>query len=237
MGISVINSIRSRCLSKRAPRDWAALGLLGLFLLTGCATAKEAQVRKLQARSAYETGLSHLREGRTTVGLTSLQEAVNLDPEEPTYSNSLGLVFLDLKQLPKAQEAFRKAIALDPAYAMAHHNLGVALAESGRWEEAVQEYRKALAFPGADVTVLANHNLGWAYYNLGRLKEAEEVLTFTLRLEPSMASAHYHLGLVLLKAGRMEEARRAFSKAQELAPESEFGLAAQEHLKAFGERQ
>lgn len=233
MGIIAITSIRSRFLSKRAPRDRAALGLLGLFLLTGCATAQEAQIRKLQARSAYETGLTHLREGRTAVGLTSLQEAVNLDPEEPTYSNSLGLVFLDLKQLREAQEAFRKAIALDPSYAMAHHNLGVALAESGRWEEAVQEYRKALAFPGAVVTVLANHNLGWAYYNLGRLKEAEEVLTFALRLEPSMASAHYHLGLVLLKAGRKEEARGAFSKARDLAPESEFGLAAREHLRAL----
>lgn len=234
MGIVAIISIRSGFLSKCAPRDWAALGLLGLFLLTGCATAKEAQVRKLQARSAYETGLSHLREGRPAVGLTSLQEAVTLDPEEPTYLNSLGLVFLDLKQLREAQEAFRKAITLDPSYAMAHHNLGVVLAESGRWEEAVQEYRKALAFPGAVVTVRANHNLGWAYYNLGRLKEAEEVLMFTLRLEPSMASAHYHLGLVLLKAGRKEEARAAFSKARDQAPESEFGLAAREHLRALG---
>ena len=86
------------------------------------------------------------------------------------------------------------------------------------------------------VTVLANHNLGWAYYNLGRLKEAEEVLTYTLRLEPSMVSAHYHLGLVLLKAGRREEALAAFSKTRELAPESEFGLAALEHLRALGDK-
>lgn len=224
-----------RYLSKRAPHDWAALGLLGLLLLTGCAVAKETQVRKLQARSAYETGVSHLREGRTTLGLTSLQEAVTLDPAEPTYVNSLGLLHLDLKQLPQALEAFKKAIALDPSYATAHHNLGVALAESGRWEEAIQEYRKALAIPGHTTTLIAHHNLGWAYYNLGKLREAEEALTLTLRLEPSMASAHYHLGLVLLKAGRREEARAAFSKARELAPESEFGRAAGEHLRTLGE--
>ena len=233
MGIALIHSTRFRLLSKRGSRDWGSAGLLGLFLLTGCASSKEAEFRKLQARSAYETGLSHLREGRTALGLNSLQEAANLAPEEPAYLNSLGLVLLDLKQLREAEEAFRKAIALDPSYAMAHHNLGVALAESGRWEEAVQGYRRALAFPGAAVTVLANHNLGWAYYNLGRLKEAEEALTFTIRLEPSMASAHYHLGLVLLKAGRKEEARAAFSKARELAPESEFGAGAREHLRAL----
>ena len=113
----------------------------------------------------------------------------------------------------------------------------MALAESGRWEEAVQEYRKALALPGYAAALLAHHNLGWAYYNLGKLREAEEALTLTLRLEPSMASAHYHLGLVLLKAGRREEARASFSRARELAPESEVGQAAREHLRALGEAQ
>ena len=195
--------------------------------------AKEAQLRRLQARSAYEAGWSHLREGRTAVGLTSFQEAVTLDPEEPIYHNSLGLVYLDLSQLPQALEAFGKAIALDPSYASAHLNLGVALTQSGRWDEAVHEYRKALALPGHANLVLAHHNLGWAYYNQNRLREAEEAFTLALRLEPSMASAHYHLGLVLLKAGRREEARAAFSKARELAPESEFGQAAREHLRAL----
>jgi Tfp pilus assembly protein PilF len=225
------NSTKGRRLSTRV---WSALGFLSLVLLAGCAATKEAQLRKLQARSVYEAGLSHLREGRTALGLSALQEAVALDGEEPTYQNSLGLVYLDLKRLTEALESFRKAIALDPAYAAAHHNLGVALAESGRWEEAVREYRKALALPGYAITVLAYHNLGWAYYNLEKLWEAEEAFSAALRLEPAMASAHYHLGLVRLKAGRREEARAAFLRARELAPESEFGQAAGLHLRALG---
>lgn len=210
-------------------------GLLGILLLTGCSVAREAQLKKLQARSAHETGLTHLREGRTALGLTSLQEAVALDSGEPVYHNSLGRVYLDLKQLPQALESFKRALALDPTYATARLYLGVALAESGRWAEAVQEYRQVLTLPGHTHLVLAHHNLGWAYYNLGRLREAEEAFLMTLRLEPNMASAHYHLGLVLLTAGRKEEARNAFRKARELAPGSEFGLAAREHLRALGE--
>ena len=50
-----------------------------------------------------------------------------------------------------------------------------------------------------------------------------------------MASAYYHLGLVLVKAGRRDEARTAFRQARELAPETPLGLAASEHLKALGE--
>ncbi|HET6366959.1 MAG TPA: hypothetical protein VFG27_07025, partial [Pseudomonadales bacterium] len=51
----------------------------------GCATSKEAQVRKIQARNAYDQGGNNLREGRVSLGLAALQEAVQLDPENPLY--------------------------------------------------------------------------------------------------------------------------------------------------------
>ena len=78
-------------------------------------------------------------------------------------------------------------------------------------------------------------NLGWAYYNLDRLREAEESFRVVLRLSPKLVSAYYHLGLVLVKAGRRDEARAAFRQARELGPDTPLGLSAKEHLKALGE--
>lgn len=220
-----------------------ALGFIGTLLggllavaLAGCATGKDAQVRALQARSNYELGLSHLREGNASLGLASLQEAVALAPDSPLYRNALGLLHLDLGRIPAALESLSEAVRLDPQFAEARHNLGVALAESGRWADAVEEYRRALAIPGYPNPILAYHNLGWAYHNLGRLAEAEEAMKMALRLEPDFVSAHYHLGLVLLRAGRREEAKASFMRARDLAPGSGFGRAAGEHLKALGEK-
>jgi len=209
---------------------WAAAVLLG-----GCATGKEAQVKRLQAQAAYERGLKDLEEGRTALGLAALQEAVALDPSMALYHNALGVVYLDLKRQPEALGELKRAIELDEKYGEALHNLGVAYAVAGKWEDAVRMYKKALSLPAYGNTEGTYHNLGWAYYNLNRLKEAEETFRFLLRLDPNMVAAHYHLGLVLLKAERRDEARAEFRRARELAPDTPFGVAAQRHLKALGE--
>lgn len=229
------NTIRS-CLSKRSTPGWLLLGL-AFMALAACATGKEAEVRRLRARAAYELALADLRDGRISVGLASLQDAISLNPDEPVYQNTLGLVHLNLKNFPQAMEAFERALQFSPDYADAHHNMGVALAEAGRWEEAIKAYRKALAIPTYAHPESVYTNMGWAYYNLDRLGEAESALRQAIRLEPALEAAHYHLGLVLLKAGRREEAKGAFRRVREIAPESEFGRAAREHLKAFGEGQ
>jgi len=222
-------------LSKRRWRGW--LVLAALAALGACATGEDPEVRRLRARAAYDLALSELRDGRTSIGLASLQEAISLSPQESVYRNTLGLVHLSLRNLAEAMEAFKKALELNPQYGDAQHNLGVALAEAGRWEEAIQAYQRALAIPTYARPESVYTNMGWAYYNLGRLGEAESALLKATRLEPGLEPAHYHLGLVLLKAGRREEATAAFRRVRELAPDSDFGRGAQEHLKALGEPQ
>ncbi len=220
--------------------------MLGLVLtaLAACATGREAEVSRLRAQAVYERALTELClnrpraepcEPRISAGLAALQEAISLDPQQAVYPNTLGLVRLNLKNLPQAMDAFKKALELNPDYAEAQHNLGVTLAESGQWEEAIKAYQKALAIPTNAHAESVYTNMGWAYYNLDRLNEAESALRQALRLEPTLGPAYYHLGLVLLKAGQREEAKAAFHRVLELAPDSEFGRAARAHLKALGE--
>jgi len=217
-----------------------------LTILAGCATTEEAEVRRLRARASYDLALSELCldrsragpcEPRVSVGLASLKEAVSLNPAEPLYQNTLGLVYLNLKNLPQATDAFRKALELNPNYGEALHNMGVAMAEAGQWEEAIKAYQKVVTIATFTHLESLYTNMGWAYYNLGRLGEAERALLQAIRLDPALEAAHYHLGLVLLKAGRREEARAAFRRTRELAPDSDFGRAAGEHLRALGEGQ
>ena len=214
---------------------WVVPGVVAA-LLAGCATTgKQAEVKRLQAQSAYERGVSEFNDGRMALAVSSLQEAIQLDPTVPQYYNALGLVYLGLQRNPEAAEELKRAVELDPKYGEARHHLGAAYAVLGKWQEAIREYRGALTIPAYSNLENTYHNLGWAYYNTDRLQEAEESFRVVLQLDPKMASAYYHLGLVLVKAGRRDEARTAFRQARELAPETPLGLAASEHLKALGE--
>jgi tetratricopeptide (TPR) repeat protein len=215
--------------------------VLGVALLTGCAmvllgcaTTASTEVTRLQAQAAHERGLADLGEGRMALGLSALREAAALDPANARYHNALGLVLLDMKR-PEALEHFHRAIEIDPQHADAYHNLGVALAEARRWHDAIAAYRKALLIPTFTAPDVAHHNLAWALYNLDQVQEAEDSLRFAIRLNPTLPAAYYTLGLVLIKQARAEEAKVAFRRARELAPDSPFGQAAVQHLRALGD--
>jgi Tfp pilus assembly protein PilF len=208
---------------------------LAVLLLAGCASSKDQEVQRLQARSMYEQGLKNLTNKQVSLGMTSIKEAVQLDPVNPVFRNTLGVVLLDLAKPAEAEAEFRKAIELDPAYAEAHHNLGLSFAEQGRWEQAIAAYRKALSLPIYSTPEVAYYNLGRAYTQTGKPRDAEEALRTAIQLDPRLGAAYYQLGLVLASSARPDEARAAFRRARDLEPESPFGRAASEALKALGE--
>jgi Tfp pilus assembly protein PilF len=216
-------------------RPWCTLIAL-VLVVSACATGRDvAPEKRLQARAAYERGLSHMRDQRPSLAITALQEAASIDANEPLYQHTLGLLLLQLRRPDLALERFQEATKLDPAYGDAYLVAGTALAEMARWDDAVTAYRRALAQPTLAQTHVAHQNLGVAFYNLRRYREAEESLRFAISLEPSLESAYYNLGLVFVAENRIDEAKAAFRQARTLAPESAFGQAALERLKALGE--
>ena len=223
----------------RPSRRTALRGVLAacLALSAGCASGQPPEVRRLQAEAAYERGFGDLKDGRLGAGLAGLREAVSLDPGNAKYHMVLGKWLLDLKQPAARQEAIaelQRAVELEPTNAYALNLLGAALNEESRWGQAIDYFRRALAVPTYPEPQVARHNLAWALYNIGRLKEAEDSLRLALSLDPAFPEAYYTLGLVLVRQGRPEEAKLAFRRAQELAPDS-LGGAAAAHLRALGD--
>jgi Tfp pilus assembly protein PilF len=204
-------------------------------LLCGCASAKAAEMKRLQAQNAYERGLTQAKQGQSALALSSLQEAIALDPGSALYHDSLGLLLLDLGQVDKALAELTKSTELDPSRGDSLFHLGTALAEARRWEDAVAAYRRAILQPSLTVLDLAHQNLGLALFHLGRYREAEDALRFALSLDPQLQAAYYNLGLVLVAQKRPDEAKALFRRTQQIAPETPFGRAAVERLKALGE--
>ena len=205
-----------------------------LLSLAGCAGKDVTGTDRLQARSAFEGATRAVNEGKLAQAMTLLQQATTLDPDVAMYHNVLGIVYLQVARPDLAQAEFTRATELDRDFAEAHLNLGTALAEQRQWTAAVASYERAIKSPRLISPDVAYQNLGLALYHLNRYPEAENALRFAINLDPTMAPAYYHLGLVLAAGNRKDEARQAFERTRELAPNTPFGQAALDRLKSMG---
>jgi Tfp pilus assembly protein PilF len=226
----------------RRGRTVATLGVL--LALAACTTTPTnrvedtRQMRTLQARAAYERGTAALDQQQIAMAVTAFQEAARLDPTAALYADALGAVLLQMRQVEGAIAWLDRAVEIDPAYGDAHLHRATALFMAGRLDEAVAGYRRALSLPTLTVPHVAHQNLGYAFYAMKRYQEAEQSLRFALSLEaqePQMAATYVNLGLVLVAEGRKEEAKVAFRRARELAPNSSPARDATEQLKALGD--
>ena len=206
-----------------------------LVITAGCAGKYVSDTDRLQARTYFDTATQRIGERQYAQALSLLQQANTLDPDVGLYRNALGLMYLQLGRPDLAQAEFKRATEVEPQFAEAHLNLGTSLAEQQQWAAAVAAYERAIKLPRLTSTDIAYQNLGLALYHLRRYAEAEQALRFAISLEPTLAAAYYHLGMVLVAGNRRDEARRAFERTRDLSPNSPFGQAAVDRLKSLAD--
>jgi Tfp pilus assembly protein PilF len=211
------------------------LAAASFVLLLGCASRQDEEVAKLRARATYEQAVRNLSENRLALGMASLKEALQLDPDNAQYHNTLGLVLLNLGRAPEAQVEFQTAIDLDKTSPDLQHNFGIALAQQSRFDDAIAAYKKALSFPTYTTPEVAYYNMGEAYIRLNKPQEAQESFRAAIQLEPTLVAAQYGLGLALSQGGRNDEAKVAFRRARDLDPASPFSELAKNALKQLGD--
>jgi len=232
-----MNGNRGRTTLSRRGDALVAL-LLATFVLApgaGCTSTQDEDVRKLQAKNTYENAVRNLSDNRLALGMASLKEAIQLDPDNAQFHNTLGLVYLNLGRPIDGQAEIQAALDLDKNNPDYHHNLGIALAQQSRFEDAIAAYKKALSFPTYTTPEVAYYNMGEAYIRLQKPQEAEESFRAAIQLEPVMIAAHYGLGLALSQAGRRDDAKAAFRKARDIDPASPFSELSKNALKQLGD--
>ncbi len=153
--------------------------------------------------------------------------------------------------LNAAVEYYQQAIALHPALAEAHGRLGRALQQQNRPVEALACFQAArqlkpdwleaavgkanarhalgqLAPAQYPDYAKLNHALGDQFRQADDLTTALDYYHQALVLDPALAMAHCHIGLILQSQGHYAEAAACFQRAQTLQPgfiEAEIGLA------------
>jgi arylsulfatase A-like enzyme/Tfp pilus assembly protein PilF len=112
---------------------------------------------------------------------------------------------------------FREILVLEPENVMARKRIAGLLAERGRLEEAVAEYQGLMRI--AELDTKDWENLISALLLLNRTEEALVLTGEALSEFPWQSELQVLNGEALEKAGRIEEARSAYTKAIELRPE------------------
>jgi tetratricopeptide (TPR) repeat protein len=142
-----------------------------------------------------------------------LELAARLDPANPAVAAQLGALYAEQGDIASARAAYRLAAELAPR----DPQFWLLLADFSLRREVEIE---ALGLPAARNALLltprdprASNALGYAYFLLGDPTLAERFLSQAVGLEPGWAQARYHLGLLRLRQGDSDGARRELELA------------------------
>ena len=146
-----------------------------------------------------------LDEGRIEEAIRHSSEAVRMKPDYADAINALGASLHRAGKIDEAICYYESALKIAPNLAGAHLNLAAAFMVKDRFADAVAQYE--IVQSSADTPGL-NHNHKYAKH-----------LAETLWHDPNSASAHYGLGQILEKSGKINEAVTHFEKALQLKPD------------------
>jgi tetratricopeptide (TPR) repeat protein/TolB-like protein/DNA-binding winged helix-turn-helix (wHTH) protein len=185
--------------------------------------------RYADAKAAYETALAHDPsnvDALTGLGETfqhlnrladaeaSLRTAVDVHPGDAQAYNRLGVFYYQTGRFPEAATAFEYLVALEPNNMRGFSNLASAYMLQGDFARAAPAFQRAIDI---EPTKTAYSNLGLMYYYLGDLDAAIESHRHAVELAPNDYLARSNLGDALWVAGRQDEARKEFEKAEKMA--------------------
>lgn len=175
-------------------------------------------------------GMTYFRKGKLDIAAQKYQQAIALKPDFSDARNNLGVAYMEMQRWDDAINQLRLARE-DLFYQnqeAAQINLGLAYLGKGDEEEALRVARSAVInFPRSPQCRLT---LGRVYFALDRTELAIEEFRKAIDLSKGYANAHYHLGLALLKLKENDAARNAFREVVTLAPDTDIGRLAREHI-------
>lgn len=172
----------------------------------------------------YELGHLYLSKDDKINSMSAFKLAVELEPDNPFYNNSLAYAYSKAELYDDAIYHYQKAIDLNPDKewtSIVCHALGTLYAEvSGNVEAAVATYQAGLILDPNNYDLhLALGDIYMADYDLDK---AIKAYCDAIMLNPNLAKGYSKAGIALWEKDFLEEALVAYHKAVELDPENAF---------------
>lgn len=161
-------------------------------------------------------GTALYKQEKLDEALDCYQQALTLEPNDPTLYYQLGLVWQKQGKVEEAIAYYQQFLTFNPNQATAYYNLGYAFQTRGKLEEAIDCYQQAVTLEPN--FVLAHQNLGAILHEKGETQKAIACYKRLLEIAPDYAEAYYNLAC-LLQGIQLEKSIAFYSRAIELDPE------------------
>ncbi len=164
--------------------------MLGDYELQGAKPVRaiQAYVRGLQKDSLMNYARFNLSAAYNTVGkndeaLKTLQEAAAIDPRNDRTYYNLGLLYYEMKDVPKASQNFSTAVRLRSRILGVYFNYGLLLQQSGKAQEAERVLLSGYSLePNAENI---NYALAYLYFQQRKPAKARKHAEVLRRLNPN----------------------------------------------------
>jgi len=192
------------------------------------------------AQAYFHLGESHERLGYHDKAIEALNQALKIEPQNPSRYVRLGKAYLAGNQPEDALQAFLAAVKMGPTSELTSLYCSIGLAysvHSGHQKDAVKFFQEAVNMlktdPKTPPSYLAEayFYLGESHERLGQHDKAIEALKEAVKIKPGdesyvhkIADVYIQWGHSYSKLGKYVEAINTYKKARELDPENTAAL-------------
>jgi len=166
---------------------------------------------------------------RKTESLDIMKKEESNFKNSPQFKFDYAMLSEKLGNTILSEQLLKEAIKLKPDYALAYNALGYSYADRNvKLDDAKKYIEIALSIQPRNHYIL--DSMGWVYFRLGNLNLAHQFVmkAFNLQQDPEIAA---HLGEILWKQGRVEEAKEILSNALNKYPNNTVISETQNRLK------
>ncbi len=156
---------------------------------------------RTRARIRLELAVGYFEQGKTTIALDELKQALAADPNFAEAYTLRGLVYMRLNDPALAESSFRRALALKPGDANTLHNLGWMMCQRDRHADSMQFFDQALADANYGDRPKTLMTKGLCQMRANRPAEAEATLLQSFQLDAGNPITEYNLALLLFRRG------------------------------------
>jgi tetratricopeptide (TPR) repeat protein len=151
-----------------------------------------------------------LDEGKSAEAVSLLEGLTNRTPSAPLL-DLLGDAYTQTKDLPQAEQAYRKAVELDPSELSHQRGLGQTLMAEEKFSDALAVYQKLADQMPDDADIYLR--IAQIYRELHQLDRAEESLLKARQYAPGSLEVMYNEAMLYQAQGRYDDAIRVLSDA------------------------
>lgn len=198
----------------------AGAALVALGGLSGCAgaarspaagtdllTESDETPQRKRARIRLELAVGYFQQGKTTIALDEVKQALVIDPEYFDAHNLRGLIYMRLGDTALARQSFQNALSQHPGEPNVLHNLAWLQCQSGQYAQAQTDFERALAHPKYAERGKTWMTLGLCQIRAGQNAAAEASLLHAYEYDAANPLTGYQLARLLEQRGALQRAQ------------------------------